>query len=348
MALIETRRERAQLLILALGLAILVALFPFLPGLFGAVVLYVACGPAHLRMKQRMRPTISATLTVLATTILILLPGAWLVSAIISEAPDILRSVEGSALFTRLASLHLGRFDVGAEMARGGQEAIVWVSRHALSAVGSATRGVLNIVIALFGLYFLLLTGDEAWQWFRQLVPFSNPSAEALRARFHSVTEAMLLGTALTAILQGALVGIGFWMVGIAHPLFWGTITAVASIVPVVGSALVWLPGVFALLLTRRYEAAVILALMGAVLASNIDNVIRPIVYRRISNVHPMITLVGAFAGVPVFGLVGLLLGPLAISYFFELVQIYHTEYGGVPGPPGTIAPEPVLESRPY
>ncbi len=334
MALIETRRERAQLLILALGLAIIVALFPFLPGLFGAVVLYVASAPAYVRMERRMRPSVSATLTVLGATILILLPAAWLVSAIISEAPDIVRSASGSVLFTRLAGLHVGRYDVGAEMARVGEEAIVWVSRHALSAVGSATRSVLNVVIALFGLYFLLLSGGDAWQWFRRLVPFSASSAEVLRVRFHSVTEAMLLGTALTAVLQGTLVGVGFWLVGFAHPLFWGAITGVASIVPVVGSALVWLPGVAALLLTGRYGAAALLTLIGAVIASNIDNVIRPIVYRRISNIHPMITLVGAFAGVPVFGLVGLLLGPLAISYFFELVQIYHAEYGVAVGPP--------------
>ncbi|HET7585922.1 MAG TPA: AI-2E family transporter [Gemmatimonadaceae bacterium] len=328
MALIETPRERAQLLILALGLALVVALFPFLSGLFGAAVLYVACVPAYRRMVRRIRPSFAATITVIAATVLILLPGALLVSAIISEAPDILRNVESNALFARLAGLHVGHYDVGAELARLGEETVMWVSRHALAAVGSATRSILNLVIALFGLYFLLLSATPAWTWFRRLVPFSAASTDALRARFHSVTEAMLLGTALTAVLQGTIVGLGFWMVGLAHPLFWGAITAVASIVPVVGSALVWVPGVLALIIAQRYGGAVVLTVMGAIVAANIDNVIRPIIYRRISNVHPMITLVGAFAGVPVFGLVGLLLGPLAISYFFELVQIYHDEYG--------------------
>jgi predicted PurR-regulated permease PerM len=90
----------------------------------------------------------------------------------------------------------------------------------------------------------------------------------------------------------------------------------------------VWLPGVFALVIDGRYGAAAALAAVGAIIASNIDNVVRPMVYRRHSGVHPMATLLGAFAGVELLGLVGLLLGPLAISYVFELLRLYEEEYG--------------------
>jgi predicted PurR-regulated permease PerM len=124
------------------------------------------------------------------------------------------------------------------------------------------------------------------------------------------------------------VVGIGFWVVGLSSPLFWGTVTAFASILPVLGSALVWLPGVIVLVLEDRYGAAVSLAIIGGLIASNLDNLVRPLVYRRVSDLHPMITLIGAFAGVQYFGLLGVLLGPLGIAYLFELLKFYREDYG--------------------
>jgi predicted PurR-regulated permease PerM len=114
----------------------------------------------------------------------------------------------------------------------------------------------------------------------------------------------------------------------LSDPWFWGVVTAIVSVLPVFGSALVWLPGSVALAVQGRYEAALTLGAIGAVVASNIDNVMRPMVNRRVSNLHPMVTLVGAFAGVGVLGLPGILLGPLAITYFFELASLYRREYG--------------------
>ena len=105
-------------------------------------------------------------------------------------------------------------------------------------------------------------------------------------------------------------------------------LASVASMIPLVGSAIVWLPGVVALLATHHYQTAIGLAAFCAVIVANMDNVLRPLVSSRVSNTHPMITLVGAFAGMQVFGLLGLVLGPLAISYFFVLVRMYREEYG--------------------
>jgi len=153
------------------------------------------------------------------------------------------------------------------------------------------------------------------------------------------VTEATLLGTALVAVAQGTLVGTGFWLVDLPNPLFWGTVTAFASVLPVLGSGLVWAPAAIMLLAQGRVGAAATMLVIGAGIASNVDNLIRPLVYKRVSNTHPMITLVGAFAGVRYFGLLGILLGPLAIAYLFELLHAYRQEYGA--GSEGAVAPPP-------
>jgi predicted PurR-regulated permease PerM len=184
-------------------------------------------------------------------------------------------------------------------------------------------------VIAFFGLYYLLRSSAGTWVRARSLVPFSPATVDLLSTRFFTVTEAMLLGTALVALVQGTIVGVGFAAVGLPDPLFWGTVTAFASVLPVLGSALVWLPAVIVLVLQFRYGAAVALLAFGLA-ASSVDNLIRPLVYRRVSDIHPMITLLGAFAGVRYFGLVGLLLGPLAIAYLFELLGAYQAEYNAV------------------
>ena len=121
--------------------------------------------------------------------------------------------------------------------------------------------------------------------------------------------------------------GVGFWMTGLSNALFWSVVTMVFAILPVVGSGLVWGPGAIALALGKNYGAAIGLALWGVILVGNVDYVIRPMVFRRWAHIHPLITLVGALAGVPYFGILGLLIGPLALSYFFELIKMYREEY---------------------
>jgi predicted PurR-regulated permease PerM len=121
-------------------------------------------------------------------------------------------------------------------------------------------------------------------------------------------------------------------------------VTAVASILPIFGSALVWMPGALVLVAQDRYTAAIALAAFGALVISNVDNALRLVVFRRVSHVHPMVTLVGAFGGVRVFGLAGLLVGPLVLSYAIELFRTYERENArqGFPGPRQAIQPTPV------
>ena len=141
------------------------------------------------------------------------------------------------------------------------------------------------------------------------------------------MTTSTVIGTGLVAVIQGALVAVAFLAAGISNAVFWGVVTVVFSILPVVGSGLVWAPGVLLLALDHRYLAAILLAAWGILVVGNVEYIIRPMVFRRWANIHPLITLIGALAGVPYFGILGLLIGPLALSYFFELIRMYRDEY---------------------
>src|SRR5256712_257910 len=329
MPLIDTNHQRAALLVLLLGVALVIALTPYATGLIGIPVLYAIFAPVHEWLCMRMRPKLAATVVVLLTMCLIVVPGFSLAVLIGNPAQGVAGGVSQSPLLGRLKELRLGGIALGPRLADRGARGVGWSGSSAFGLIGTATRLALNLTISLFGLFYLLLRPHETWQAVQPYIPFSAKNTEKLRQRFRDVTSSTIIGTGLTAAIQGILVGLGFFVTGLPNAVFWGVVTMVFAILPVVGSGLVWGPGSLALILGNREGAGLLLALWGAVVVGNADYVIRPRVYRRWANIHPLVTLIGALAGVPYFGILGLLIGPLALSYFFELVKMYTEEYLG-------------------
>ena len=327
MNILDSPRHLAGAIVILLGVGIAIALSPFAVGLLGIVVLYVLVEPVHVAVSRRIGRGRSALLLLVLVALLVLLPGGFLVGLVIEQAPSAIRGIQSNSIFTWLSAQRIGEFDVGAQLAKASGSMLQWLSAQAFDIFGSAAHGTINFLISLFGLYFVLRSDGSTWVQVRRVLPFSDANIDVLRDRFVKVTHATFLGMLATAAVQGVLVGGAFAIVGLPGPLFWGVVTAVCSIIPLIGGALVWLPGVLVLLVQKDYGNALLLTFVGAVLVSNIDNVVRPWIYRRMSNIHPVVTLVGALAGLRYFGLLGVLLGPLAITYFFELLRIYDEEY---------------------
>ena len=311
---------RIVTIVLVAGVALL--LLPYVTGLIGAAVLYVVARPVMARLDPRVAHKPVAFTIVLALFVIIVLPSAWIFAELLAQLPDAARSIQDSTAVARLMTIQLGDVEVGAILRSASTEIISWSSRQTMTAIGEVVSATLNLVVALFGAYYLLVSADRLWERTISALPFANTTSEALRARFHRTTEAMLLGVVLTGVAQGTIVGVLFWIMKLPHPLLWGGITAFASVLPMFGSAIVWLPASLVLLAQGRYMAAAILAGTGALIVSNIDNALRVIVYRRVSQIHPMVTLVGAFAGVRSFGIAGVLIGPLVLSYMIELLKL--------------------------
>lgn len=321
-----TPRERAGLLILVWAGVLLVALTPFVTGLLGALVLYVVFMRPNAWLARKFSSGVAAALTLILALLIIALALAWLVSLTMEQAPDALNRLRDGAFIAQIEQLHIGSVQVGAELAKASGAISSWISAGLLTFAGNAASVALNLIIAFSGAYYLLSSRGQ-WAVFRTYIPFSARTADTLRDRFIGVTRAMLLGTVLVAVVQGTIVGVGFAIVGLPNPLFWGMIAVLASMVPLVGSTLVWGPGVLVLLGQGRTQSAIVLLVIGGGVAGNIDNIIRPLLYRRVGNLHPMITLVGAFLGLRWLGVLGLLFGPLSIAYLFELLHFYREEY---------------------
>lgn len=327
MALLDTNRQRAALLILLLGAGIAFALAPYVSGLIGAAVLYVLFAPANGWLRARMRPSLAAAVVTVIAVLMVIFPGVSAATLLVNQAQQIAGNLIRSPVLQRLSELQVAGYPVGPRLATIGEQVVTWLGGSALGFIGTATRVALNLTIAFFGLYFLSLRPEQAWDAFRPFIPFSRKNTDELRTRFRDVTSSTLIGIFLIAVVQGALIGAAFLVAGLSNPLFWGLVTGIVSILPVIGSVLIWGPAVIGLVIGNRWGWAIALTIWGAIVVSSADNVIRPIVYRRYAQIHPMITLVGAVAGIRYFGLLGILIGPLALSYFFELIRMYRDEY---------------------
>jgi len=327
MTFLDSKHTRAALVILVLGVALAIALTPFATGLIGVPVLYVILQPVHDRLAKHVRPVPAAVLVVVLALFLVLVPGVSFATLVITQAQEIASGVIQSPVLSGLSTLTIGDVNLGPQLASMGQQAATWIGSSAFSLVGTTLRLAINLLIALFGLYYLFLQPKNVWDGVLPYIPFSRANADKLRRRFRDVTISTIIGTGLSAALQGTLVGLALWALGFSNATFWGVIATALAVIPLVGTGLIWIPAAISLLLSHRPGAAVLLTIWGLGIVGNVGYVIQPMVFKRFAQIHPIVTLVGALAGIPYFGILGLLIGPLALSYFFELLKMYREEY---------------------
>src|SRR6266852_1591636 len=258
---------------------------------------------------------------------LLIVPGIVLAGLLINQAQEIAQNVLQSPISERFRGLQIRGIPLGPRLADAGGRLVGAIGTSVFGLVGTATRLTLNLTISFFGLYYVLKHGGDVWLGARPYIPFSNANTEKLGKRFKDVTVSTVIGTGVTAAIQGAVLGLTFWGVGLPNGLFWGVVTMAFAILPVVGSGLVWIPAGIVLIMQGRAVTGVLLIAWGGLVAQLVDNLARPLIYSRFSAIHPRITLIGAIGGVNYFGLLGLLIGPLALSYFFELIRMYREEY---------------------
>jgi predicted PurR-regulated permease PerM len=325
----EGGAARAALLLVAAAIAVtLLGAVPIAAGLVAAPALAVICRPVQDRLASRIRPNVAALVIVVVAWVVLVLPGAWLATLAIRQAPAAITEVQHVTDAWRSAHQPIFGTSPDSLVARVGAASTGWLSAALSPALGGIGHGILNLSIALLGLYFLLVAGDAAWLAMRQHLPFSQSGSDWLRNVFVKVTRGTLLGTLLSAALQGISIGIGFRLVGNDAAAFWGAVGGFATLIPVVGNAVVWIPGVATLVVQGRLGAALTMLILGKVVPSLIDRLVRASISQRVGHAHPMVTLVGALVGLRLVGAVGILVGPTIVQCTLALVQLYEREYG--------------------
>ncbi len=318
------------LLILLLGGLIFQALLPYLSGVLGAITMYVLLrGPMVKLIQKKWRPELAAVLLLLASFFCILIPIAgiiWMLGNKIGRAVNNSEKVI-SAIKEQLAQWNdrLG-FEITSQIDSAAVS--TWLSKNLQGLAGGTFNMFIAVAIMYFLLYYMLTNRRQLHDSLFSYIPVGTKNLTIISKEISAMVRSNALGIPLVAIAQGIVALIGFLIFGVKAPFFWAVIVTIGSMVPIIGAFLGILP-VFILSLSAGdlFQAWGIL-LYGILVVGTTDNIIRLFILRKLDNVHPLITLIGVIVGVPIFGFIGLIFGPLLVSLFLLIVSIYKKEYG--------------------
>ena len=186
---------------------------------------------------------------------------------------------------------------------------------------------ITNLLIMFFVLYYMLVHGTKTESFLNGIIPLRKKNLSMLATETKIMIKANAIGIPLLAIIQGLIAMLGYWIFGVKEYALWGFITGVCSVIPIVGTGLVWLPLTVYLFAVGNNWQGFGLGFYSLIVLTNIDYVARITVLKKIGDVHPLITIFGVIVGLSMFGFFGLIFGPLLISYFILLVKIYRNEF---------------------
>ena len=201
------------------------------------------------------------------------------------------------------------------------------ISHFLISSLGNMGMGAVNILFMAFAMlytmFFFLMDGDKLLYKILYYLPLKDEDEQLILAKFTSVTRATLKGTAVVGILQGGLAGTAFWAIGIPSAVFWGTIMAVLSIIPGIGTALVWIPAAIVLAAGGNFLKAGGLAVYCALIVGSIDNLLRPVLVGKDTQMHELMIFFSTLGGIVMFGVMGMIIGPIVAALFITIWEIY-------------------------
>ncbi|MBN1825399.1 MAG: AI-2E family transporter [Candidatus Eisenbacteria bacterium] len=195
------------------------------------------------------------------------------------------------------------------------------------NSLSAATRGTVSFLfqffIMLYAMFFFLVDGGRLLDRILYYLPLDDCDERRMTEKFVSVTRATLKGTLLIGLVQGILAGVAFWIAGIDGPVFWGTVMTFLSVIPGVGTALVWLPAALILIATDRIGSGIFLILFCGLVVGSADNLLRPRVVGRDTQMHDLLIFLGTVGGLLFFGVLGFIIGPILTALFVTIWEIY-------------------------
>ncbi|WP_317044110.1 AI-2E family transporter [Maribacter cobaltidurans] len=305
-------------------------MLPYISGVLGALTLYVVLRKWMFKLlKKGWRETWAAMLLIFAAFIGICIPLSGAVLMLGSEIGNLAnKSEQVTSAFKEqvfLLEKHIG-YDVSSAI--DPKQASSWITNN-LSGFASSTVNVfISLGVLLFILYFMLKNSNNIKDSLMEYIPLSKKTLRILGEEIDHVVSSNAIAIPLVAIAQGIIALIGFFIFGIENPLFWFVIVTIGSMVPFIGTFLGIFP-VFVLSMANgnEFQAWGIL-LYGLVVVGSTDNLIRLFLLQKLDSTHPIITLIGVLVGIPLFGFVGLIFGPLIINLFLVVIKIYKRQYG--------------------
>jgi predicted PurR-regulated permease PerM len=313
---------------------------PFIGVLEWAIVLVIVFYPIHKRLATRIRnPSLNALVSCLLVVVTLVLPLVILGMAVADEVGRVVPNLPShltqftnpqNPLLARVFDWIEARFGLDAlrlqafvvEQLNNSGQRLLGVS---LSFVGNILGGVVRAFFVIFTMYYLFRDGDKIVRRLPAALPLEREQSEAIILRTQQVVSASVYGVVTIAALQGLLGGLAFWILGIPSPILWGVLMAFVCMIPIAGSFLVWLPLSIYLMVSGHWTKAVILIVWGALVVSTIDNLLRPKLVGSQTRLHELFIFFSVLGGISVFGLLGLVLGPVVLAITLGLLQTFQS-----------------------
>jgi len=334
--------------LILLALVTVVFLFllrPFFAPLLWACIIAVLFHPMQLWLTRRWgeRPNATALATLLACMVLVVIPVLLLLASFLQQGMSIYEQIQAGEIqparyvdnirsaFPAVQAL-LERFDIDMSTVRDNATSAAvtasqFLARNAL-AVGQGTFGfVLKLALMLYVAFFLLRDGRALVDKLVDAIPLGNERERLLLQKFAEVARATVKGNLVVAIVQGALGGLIFWILGLPAVLLWAVVMTVLSLIPAVGAAIVWLPAALYLYAVGEWIPATVLILYGALIIGLADNLLRPMLVGRDTKLPDWMVLLSTLGGIAMVGINGFVVGPLIAVLFVAFWQIFSREF---------------------
>jgi Predicted permease len=331
-------------LVLLISVLFLGMIKQFLMPIFMAAIFVAILSPAHCWLTGKIggRKNLASLLVVVGIVLLVLIPLSFLIGVVVAQAVAISQSVspwvqsfihEPSAVTGYLESIPYYKqiFPYRALIIEKAGQTVGSLSTFLVNSLSAVTMqtvsAVFSSVIMLYVMFFFFTMGNVLLTKILYFLPLHEHDERLLLHRFTSVTKATLKGVLIIGALQGCICGTAFALAGIQGPVFWGTIMAVASIIPVFGTAIVWLPALIILALKGEILGVVILAVLCGAVSGNLDNFLRPRLVGKDTGMHDLFVLFGTLGGISLFGILGIIVGPIIAALFITIWEIYGTVF---------------------
>ena len=334
-------------LVLIISLLFLAMIHQFLMPMFMAGIFSAMLSPFHrwLTGKLRGHKHLASLITIIGIVFLILAPLSVLVGIVAAQAVTVGQSVtpfvqafinEPSTLTEYLDGLPFYKEimpyrDILIE--RAGQ-AVATVSTFLVNSLSSATmvtiQALFGTIIMLYVMFYFFSMGTVLLDKILYYLPLRDEDERRLLKQFTSVTRATLKGTLIIGLMQGTICGLGFYFAGIEGPVFWGTVMAVTSVIPAFGTAIIWVPAAILLALIGDWAGVIILVVVCGLISGNLDNLVRPRLVGKDTEMPDLVVMLSTFGGLALFGAIGLVIGPVIAALFLTMWRIYSDTFADV------------------
>jgi predicted PurR-regulated permease PerM len=323
-------------------IAFLWLLKPFAYPIFWAAVVAGLFGPLYKRVNRKLgHPNVSTAIMLVVAVFVIILPLAVIASVLLAQAIDMYSALKDTEDIQQKAqgiinllkgNPYLQKLDLDEKaLTEKFYDISGSISKYIVGYLTDLTQNtlllIINFVVMLYCLFFFIRDGDRILRGALYILELKDEIGNRLYERFTSTARATLKGTLIIGLIQGTMGGILFWAVGINSAIVWGVIMVLAAMIPGIGCAIIWAPAALIMLATGHVWEGIVILAAGSLVISSIDNILRPLLVGKDTQMHPLLIFLSTIGGIAVFGVSGFVIGPIITALLSTLWEIYEKHY---------------------